>query len=411
MNNIIIKNKYQKILSITICSLISYQPVVHFINIVTNILFGLEDGFIFDTLFCYIILLFMIIRSLTLVINDIKPDILFISFAFLICYLTSYLVSGGNREFMFTSISDLMGNPIYTFLVFSYSGYIFTRYINNYSIINYYLKRFSIGVVLLSTITFLFLVKQGTQPEYMVFSYNMLVHTIYLFIDFVEHKKLSDGMVSILGLIMIFIGGARGPIIIFIYTIIIYFLLRKEGLYKKVIGVFLLIVTVIIIYSNFENIIRWLIYIADVNSIDSRTLKMIIDNNFFDSSGRDKIYELLINSISLLGTGLYGDRAISGFYAHNVIIELLVQFGYTIGPLIILMLVIVIANGIVSKNKSIQNLSIIFISSGFLKLFLSGSYLNQEPCLYILLALGVNSICLRRENKDEDIVVMQHNVT
>jgi hypothetical protein len=267
------------------------------------------------------------------------------------------------------------------------------------------------GVVLLSTVTFFLLVKQGTQPQYMVFSYNMLVHTIYLFIDFIEHKKLSDGIISILGMIMIFIGGARGPIIIFIYTIIIYFLLRKEGLYKKVIGVFLLIVTAIIIYSNFENIIRWLIYIADANSIDSRTLKMIIDNNFFDSSGRDKIYELLINSISLLGTGLYGDRAISGFYAHNIIIELLVQFGYTIGPLIILMLVIVIANGIVSKNNSIRNLSIIFISSGFFKLFLSGSYLNQEPCLYILLALGVNSICLRRENKDEDFVVMQHNVT
>ncbi len=124
-----------------------------------------------------------------------------------------------------------------------------------------------------------------------------------------------------------------------------------------------------------------------------------------------KLNKEQIEAITFLGKGLYGDRIVSDMYAHNILIELLVQYGFILGFLIIIIIIYIIGNGVFSINKRINNLSIIFISSGFLKLFITGSYLNQEPCFYILLGLGMNAIFERMKCKNENSMVNQHNVT
>lgn len=409
MNNLIRRKKQQEILSITVCALISYQPIVFFINTVANYFVG--EGFIYDTLLCYIILLIFILKSLTIVCKHIKKDVLFLTLFFVFSYLISFLFFDSNRVHMFTSIFDVMANPLYVFIVFSFSGYIFTRYIYNYEILNNYMKKFSFAVVISSIITFILLLNQNSQPQYMVFSYNMLVHTLYLFINFLDNKKILLGTLSLMGILVIFIGGARGPIIIVILTIMIYYFFRKEKLLSKIIGGFFASITSIIVYSNFKLILVGVIDFVNKFGISSRTLQMILNNNFLDSSNRDIIFKEQLGAITFLGKGLYGDRVVTGGYAHNIIIELLVQYGFVLGFLIIILIVYIIGNGVFSINKRINNLSIIFISSGILKLFLTGSYLNQEPCFYILLGLGMNAIFERRKYKNENSMVNQHNVT
>lgn len=391
MDDSICIEKEQKMISISICALISYQPIVSLINTIVNLF--VSTKFIYDSLFCYLILLFIIIKATFVTFKHIKIDILFLTLFYLSAYLITYLFFNANRNYMFTNIFDLMGNPLYVLFILTFPGYIFARNISNYHIFNSIMYAFSIIVVILSALTFIVLSINSKQPPYMTFSYNMLVHTSFLLISFLKNKRILTGMVSMLGIFMIFIGGARGPIVIVLTVFIIYYIFRKERLIKKIFSLSTMSIVILLIYYNFNKI---LIYISNFTidmGINSRTIKLIINNQFLNSSGRDIISQQQLDSFTPLGLGLYGDRVISDVYAHNLFVEILVQFGLIFGCTILGLIIYVIARGLLSKNIYIRDLMIVFITSGFLKLFLSGSYLNQEPCFYVLLGFGINAIC------------------
>lgn len=62
--------KNQKILCVTICTLISFLPLTSFINDVFNKLVG--NGFVYDSAVCYLIFWYLLARSLVTVIKNIK---------------------------------------------------------------------------------------------------------------------------------------------------------------------------------------------------------------------------------------------------------------------------------------------------------------------------------------------------
>lgn len=411
------KKKYrnienQKILSLTLCTLISYQPITSFINTFLNLFVG--EGFIYDTLVCYIFLLILILKSVSIIAKNIKKDVLGIIFLFLLAYLATFLFFPQNRNIMFTNILDVMENPLYILFIFSISGYLFMRYIEDYELLMMYMIKSSYIVVYCSLMTFLIMLINFQQPQYMVFSYNMLFQVTFLSIMFIEKRNYFILVTSSLGFFLIIVAGARGPLVCFLASALIYIFFKQQKLRKKILAVSVIFILICIVMFFFNDILMFIKKTCDDLNINSRTITLIMEKEFFNDSGRNNIQANIISSYSLFGSGLYGDRYLSGgdrgAYAHSFFVEMQSQWGYLVGPILIIFVLFLIVRAILSKNNNIKILSIAFLSTGFLKLFFTGSYLNQEPSFWILLALGVNSIKIQKGKYNENIVVMQHDV-
>ena len=110
-------------------------------------------------------------------------------------------------------------------------------------------------------------------------------------------------------------------------------------------------------------------------------------------SGRLEIQKELIRQIKInpFGYGLGGDRVFTGWYAHNIFLELIVQFGIFIGGFLCVFLVYIVISSLRKARAEMQILSILllFICTGLIKLLISGSYLI-EPYFFLLLGFAIS---------------------
>ena len=156
-------------------------------------------------------------------------------------------------------------------------------------------------------------------------------------------------------------------------------------------------IVLIYTYLNFESIVRSLIVFGSNFGINSRTLSQIVEGSFLKSYGRTNIRETLIAGITespFIGYGLWGDRFVTlnyghgkASYAHNIILEIITQFGVILGIFLIIALLWLIIKKIYYNNRSYYFVILLcVIPSGLIKLFFSGSYLN-EPYFFFLMGL------------------------
>ena len=76
-------------------------------------------------------------------------------------------------------------------------------------------------------------------------------------------------------------------------------------------------------------------------------------------------------------------------YTHNILLEIIGNFGIIIGSILIILLIFLIVRSLLSKEKKYTNLIIIWLSLGFFHLMVSGSYLTDIK-FWILLGLLFN---------------------
>ncbi len=147
----------------------------------------------------------------------------------------------------------------------------------------------------------------------------------------------------------------------------------------------------------YDSFILWMYKMAQSLGLSIRIFDKLLSSGQMDSSGRSVLAETLLASVNehfLLGTGLCSDRTIVGVYAHNIALELWVEFGVIIGTFILAALVITFLRGyIVSTSSAEKGLMITLICSSFLKLFLSGSFMD-ERWFFALIGICVGAIRL-----------------
>lgn len=374
--------------------LLSMQPLTYFVNVFCN--YVISWGNIYDTIICYIIFFVFLFFAFKAVYRRMKVDIVALFIFLAIAWVsTSVFHSGdGNGKYMFTYTKDLLHNPLYHLFLYSFTGYVFARYIGNYKLFEDILIKFSIAVVICSTATFfVLLIGKKVQQQYMTFSYNMLLHTAMLILSYFRRKKLLYLIVGLTGMVMIFIAGCRGAIVSLIASVVMYMFFRKDKPIRKLalIGTIILVSCVVLI--NFEGVLNYISDVAEELEMDSRTIEMIQEGEFLEDSGRGKIQEKLKDEYTLFGSGLYGDRILTGTetYAHNLVIEILIDFGVIFGTPILILFFITLLRGIFAPNRDLRFLVLVFFSAGLIKLFFSSSYLMQEPAFYVLLGLCVNA--------------------
>ena len=231
-------------------------------------------------------------------------------------------------------------------------------------------------------------------------AYKLLPHCCLVAFYAIKRTNIINVVLTIIGGIYLLMLGTRGAALL--YLILIALLLIMGNRSKWFIARTVAVsggIALFISSSWYESAILWFYQKAQQFGLSVRIFDKLLSGSASQSSGRDVIREKLFAAIRenpFFGHGLCSDRIIANSYAHNVAIELWVEFGVVIGSILLLACILILLKGYLSSaTDEMKGLVLVLIFSCFLKLFLSGSYLD-ERLLFFLLGLCVANIRRKR---------------
>lgn len=264
---------------------------------------------------------------------------------------------------------------------------------------------FAIGCVILR---FLFLNIQGIgvtetgdkNTELMTAAYGILPFVCLLFYNAIEKHGLLNYAIAFFGLFVLMSLGVRGPVACFITFIAIYLIAFKTHNKHNVLIKSLTAIVAVAFYSFSSYIILAFDTVASVLGFSTRVFESFQAGefaNFEESSGRDRIFENIMNHVQqhnlLWGEGLYSDRIITegGFYAHNLELELLCEFGYIGGTIILLVISVLTLRAFrIVWDTQYAIILLAFFCSSIMQLQFSGSYIFT-PVFWLFIGMCVSA--------------------
>lgn len=240
-------------------------------------------------------------------------------------------------------------------------------------------------------------------------AYKILPHICLVLLFTLKKPNIINVITSVLGFLYVVSSGTRGAMLCMLVFIALYLAIFKE--YKRPwLAYSMLAVVVAFILKMFDVIVSFLENFANNIGMSIRIFDKLANGDFFKSSGRNEIQDTLLKAISQKpfgGYGIGGDHTIAGSYAHNIIIEFWVSFGVVLGTALLLWLMFIILNAF--KKTLYENekgLILVLVCACFMKLFLSGTYLDET---YFFFMIGICMGVIRRYKraKYHDIVGVQ----
>ncbi len=200
----------------------------------------------------------------------------------------------------------------------------------------------------------------------MSFSYGCLLPMVALY----RKKKIYSIIASIFLFLVVLSIGSRGAAIIFV--IYLFFDIMQNN--KK------LILPMIILVSVIFTCIPIFVSYLEAIGISSRTLVHFTSGKMFRYDDRESLNDISIDAIinNPLGVGLWGDRIVlkgEGAYAHNIIIEMLLNWGGVLGFIIIIGFVVKFIQLYLHSNKINKNRLVVYLLVCIGPLMASSSYL------------------------------------
>lgn len=234
------------------------------------------------------------------------------------------------------------------------------------------------------------------------FGYDTLLFTLFaLFAALKEGKKIDWGF-GLGGVLIILLGGSRGPILDLGIFFFIYMLISFQHSKKKVRSVFLIVTITILLVLSYQWLLLQLGAVMNKIGISSRFIRKLLEGSIASDSGRNIIWSAAIEMIKAhpLGYGAMGTRHVIYYiidvgHPHNIFLELLVDTGVIIGSIIIItMIVRSVQIFRMSNNTEWVGIYLIFFSASC-QLLVSGTLWHR---LAIWAAAGI-SINIAREQR------------
>ena len=215
-------------------------------------------------------------------------------------------------------------------------------------------------------------------------SYTFLPFVLILIWNAFERGGILNFIAPIIGVFVLFSMGTRGPILCLVFFIAVYLLLFKKFKRNKLVKS-LIVVMAAIFYTFSIPILLFASQLSASFGLSTRVFDSIFEDqmiNYQESSGRDLIQQNIIdfisNSNNWLNAEFYRDRIASGSgsYAHNLELELLCDFGYIGGGLIIILLFYLFYQAFRGVWKTpMTPLLLVFFCSSIMQLQFSNSFL------------------------------------
>lgn len=268
--------------------------------------------------------------------------------------------------------------------------------------INYLLTLFFKGsVVVLSLCVTSFILRVFVLgiglTEYMTFAYTCLISIMICFHYSVQHKKSASLLLSLVSSIVIVTGGCRGALLTLMFFYVIYaiylvFIRQNQKSTRSAIISILISVCIVIVTVYAGHVLAAFDSIINLSGYTSRNVELWNNQLFFESSSRNDIFNRILASTQWYGQGIYRDRMIIGVYAHNWILELLVDFGYILGGFVVIYLLLLITTTAIrtikSKNDNMYFVMIFGMSFLFVKYSVSSSIFESSELLLFVGLLG-----------------------
>lgn len=223
----------------------------------------------------------------------------------------------------------------------------------------------------------------------MDFAYKLLPHCCLVAYHAVKKSNLINVALAVIAGIFLLLLGTRGAAFIYLVCIALCYIFSGSTR-KAIIKVCAIFGSLIVFLASplYLVLVKYLYNLAESVGLSVRIFDKMLNGAFLLSSGRNVIRDKLFVVISekpILGNGICSDRVFVGGYAHNIAIELWVEFGVIIGTIILGACVIILLNGYITSDSDIsRGLIISLVCACFMKLFLSGTYLDERLLLFLI---------------------------
>ena len=332
--------------------------------------------------------------ALPYILSCIKPkDIIFILIALLI-YLSQIILFPLNREYLLSVAPSFFVTVLSLYFVglcIDENMHFKILYIS--SVVNVFAFIFYITVLSADASS-----DKLLYSGFMHRAYTLLPQILVIIGHAFKKANIFNITTGVVGSIVLATCGNRGSmLLLFVFIIICLFFFTERKLRKSVYTFIVIACASMILF--YEWIVERLSVFITTLGMSPRLLNYITSGGFFESNSRNVILENLFKMIGknpLIGYGLASDHIVTGSYAHNFVVELWTSFGVVIGTLLcIITAVVIIKSWANNKNSIILN---VLVFAGFLKLFISNSFLF-EGMFFLLLGYCVSLI-----RKDRQII-------
>lgn len=220
-------------------------------------------------------------------------------------------------------------------------------------------------VIMMIYFVFCFVMGRTVMFDYnMALAYALLLPAITLY----KHKKWYSIISSVFLLLCMLVFGSRGPLVVAVLYII-YDLVQVRK--SNVIILMFIFAILILALPMLETVLEDF-------GISSRTLSFLLSGNIAASEGRDDIYNQvyrLIQDNLLIGVGIFGDRVHLDELCHNIILEIIVNYGIVFGIPIIIFISVYLLKIYLTLDKTNKNRFMKYFIALIVPLFFSDSYL------------------------------------
>lgn len=227
-------------------------------------------------------------------------------------------------------------------------------------------------------------IEGGFYANYgMYFGFESMLFWLVILQHGFNKKKLLDFVLCVVFGLFIISFGSRSVILVmaggFITYLFVYF--ASTSIYKKIgiiVGLFVLIVVIVYFY---DAIVYLLIKMLDGYSNLGRTLWYLRNpSKTFEMDGRDILWKACLEEITrnpLSIKGVTGDRIYlvdtwgKIAYAHNFMLELLLEFGVIFGGMIVIFLIKIMTETLAIKDIEWKKAILPFMILSYITLFFS----------------------------------------
>ncbi len=388
-----------KKIAIMIVAFFSYSLVTLLINTLVNYIIPNTP---IDTAVCMTVYFAIIFFAIAPVSR--RLSVISILFPFLcIGIILSHCV-------IFSQNSTMLINLLIKFTIKILPLFLLGYSIRNYKMVLAYLQKSSHYMIFVAFAYYViqYIAKIGFVDDNMSFAYYLLPFSVISIYSLVENITIPNIIRTIIALTTHLLTGTRGPFVCLAVSALFFVLFNKNKDKRKIIWAIVFVAIVAFMYTSvFSEILLSVDEFFQKNNINNRIIQKLLEDEFLDDSGRERIRQTLNQALMdrpFIGYGIAGERPLVFAYSHSIIYDLMMHFGVIVGFGLFALLCIAIVKNMVATHisKSEKTILIFMISCSFIKLFMSGSYIN-EPNFFLLLGILFSINKAKGQNVDEKI--------
>lgn len=205
--------------------------------------------------------------------------------------------------------------------------------------------------------------------------YSIMFILVIFLCMYSERKRIIYLIAAGYSLVLVLNNGSRGALIGLALGISLLMICRdntRKWGFKQKLLIVLLLIMVVVAFGFLDQIVVWIGKTLNNMGFNSRTINAMLSSTLFDDNGRNRITERALIAIEeggVFGLGAFGDRPyIAPYYwwgySHNIVLEIICDFGIIFGIILLGMLLKNLIHILFApKDKESKYVFIVMLSS------------------------------------------------